>query len=518
MQIVNNKALHLKVRNADRFSVIPHKHVEAIPGGYNVYVKWGLDEVRVLRNLGIADAPSPIRKDYGWPGRYKPMSHQRDTSDFTTIHRRCFVLNDAGTGKTLSALWAADYLMTQGHVRRVLIVCPVSIMHSAWMNDFNKSIIHRSAVVAHHSDAKRRVEAVKQGYEFVIVNYDGLALIAETVKKDGRFDLIIVDEATAYSNATTMRWKVLHALLKPHTLLWMMTGTPAAQSPEQAYGLAKLVNPASVPAYKGAWKDKVMLKVSTFKWVPRPNAKDLVHAVLQPAIRFSKKQCLDLPPVIIETRDVPMSAQQAKYYKLMKDQMVATAAGEKISAVNKAIMVGKLLQISAGSVRTDDGDVIEFDAAPRLNVLLEVVREASNKFLVFAVNTAVINRLHEFLSKHGFNVAIIDGSVPQSKRNDIVNQFQHTDELDGLVMQPRTTAHGLTLTRADAVVFYGPMDSVEHYIQCIARSDRQGQVADKVTVTHIQNSPAERVAFQRLAGRVEESYQLSGMFDDVMAE
>jgi SNF2 family DNA or RNA helicase len=169
-------------------------------------------------------------------------------------------------------------------------------------------------------------------------------------------------------------------------------------------------------------------------------------------------------------------------------------------------------------VRTDDGDVIEFDAAPRLNVLLEVVREASNKFLVFAVNTAVINRLHEFLSKHGFNVAIIDGSVPQSKRNDIVNQFQHTDELDGLVMQPKTTAHGLTLTRADAVVFYGPMDSVEHYIQCIARSDRQGQVADKVTVTHIQNSPAERVAFQRLAGRVEESYQLSGMFDDVMAE
>jgi hypothetical protein len=300
-------------------------------------------------------------------------------------------------------------------------------------------------------------------------------------------------------------------------MLWMMTGTPAAQSPEQAYGLAKLVNPSAVPAYKGAWKDKVMLKVSTFKWVPRPNAKDLVHAVLQPAIRFTKKQCLDLPPVITETRDVPMSAQQAKYYKLIKDQMVATAAGEKISAVNKAIMVGKLLQISAGSCRTDDGDVIEFDAGPRMNVLLEVVREASGKFLIFAVNTAVIDRLHEFLSKHGFRTAIINGSVPQSKRNDIVNQFQHTDELDGLVMQPKTTAHGLTLTRADAVVFYGPMDSVEHYIQCIARSDRKGQVADKVTVTHIQNSPVERIAFQRLAGRVAESYQLSGMFDEVLA-
>jgi SNF2 family DNA or RNA helicase len=518
MEIVENKALRLRVRNADKFDVIPHKHVEPIPGGFNVYVKWGLDEVRVLRNLGIVDAPSPIRKNYKWPGRYKPMSHQRETAEFVTIHRRCFVLNDAGTGKTLSALWAADYLMTLGHVRRVLIVCPVSIMHSAWMGDFNQSIIHRSAVVAHNSDAKKRVEAVKAGYEFVIVNYDGLGIIGHAVRSDKRFDLIIVDEATAYSNPSTHRWKALHSLLTPHTLLWLMTGTPAAQAPEQAYGLAKLVNPASVPAYKGAWKDKVMLKVSTFKWVPRPNAKDLVHAVLQPAIRFSKKQCLDLPPVVVQTRDVPMSAQQHKYYKLIKDQMVAMAAGEKISAVNKGIMVGKLLQISAGSCRTDDGDVIEFDAAPRLNVLLEVVHEASNKFIVFAMHTATINRLNEFLNKHGLRTAIIDGNVPQGLRNARVNQFQHTDELDGLVMQPKAAAHGLTLTRADNVIFYGPLDSVEQYIQGIARSDRKGQVADKVTVTHIQNSPAERVAFQRLAGRVAESFQLSGMFDEMLAD
>jgi superfamily II DNA or RNA helicase len=518
MQVIDNRALRLQVRNADKFSVLPNKHISPIEGGFEVYVKWGLDEVRVLRNLGHADAPSPIRKNYNWPGRYKPMSHQRDTADFSTIHRRAFILNDAGTGKTLSALWAADYLMTQGHVRRVLIVCPVSIMQSAWMGDLNQSVIHRSAIVAHHTDAKRRVAAVKGDYEFVIVNYDGVALIRDAVRADGRFDLIIVDEATAYSNPSTMRWKMLNSLLQSNTMLWMMTGTPAAQSPEQAYGLAKLVNPAGVPAYKGAWRDKVMVKISQFKWAPRINAKALVHAALQPAIRFSKAQCLDLPPVITQTRDVAMSPQQAKYYKLIKDQMVAQAAGERITAVNKGVMVGKLLQISAGSCRTDDGDVVEFDAAPRLNVLLEVVKEASNKFLVFATHTATINRLHEFLNKHGHNVAIIDGNVPMAKRGDIINKFQFTDELDGLVMQPKAAAHGLTLTRADAVIFYGPVDSVEQYIQGIARSDRKGQVADKVTVTHIQNSPAERVAFKRLEMRVNDSELLSGMFDEVMKE
>ena len=57
------------------------------------------------------------------------------------------------------------------------------------------------------------------------------------------FDLVIVDEATHYKNAQTDRWKTLNRLLSPDTWLWMMTGTPAAQSPLDAYGLAKLVNP-----------------------------------------------------------------------------------------------------------------------------------------------------------------------------------------------------------------------------------------------------------------------------------
>jgi SNF2 family DNA or RNA helicase len=516
MQIIDNKALHLRVRDASKFAVLPHKHIEPIAtGGFDVYVKWGLDEVRVLRNLGI-NAPSPIIGKYRFPGRFKPMSHQRETADFSTIHRRCFIFNDAGVGKTMSALWAADYLIETKRVRRVLIVCPVSIMHAAWMNDFNQSIIHRSAVVAHHSDAKRRIAAVQGDYEFVIVNYDGLQIIGHAVRSDGRFDLVIVDEASAYANVSTQRWKALNNILKPETLLWMMTATPAAQSPEHAYGLARLVNPSGVPGYKGAWRDKVMVRLTQFKWAPRINAKEIVFEALQPAIRFTKKQCLDLPPVIVQTRDVEMTPQQNKYYKLIKDQMVAMAAGEKISAVNKGVMINKLLQVSAGSCRTDDGDIIEFDAAPRLNVLREVLEETQHKFLIFTTYTASIVRLHEYLNKIGYAVDIIDGNVPMSQRGDIINRFQHTDETRGLVIQPKAAAHGLTLTRADNVIFYGPLDSVEHYIQCIARADRKGQIADKVTVTHIQNSPVERAAFHRLAGRVSESTLLSGLFDEIV--
>jgi hypothetical protein len=75
----------------------------------------------------------------------------------------------------------------------------------------------------------------------------------------------------------------------------MMTGTPAAQSPVDAYGIAKLVNPAGVPRFFGAFRDKVMFKATQFKWLPKPDATDTVFNALQPAIRFTKDECLDLP-------------------------------------------------------------------------------------------------------------------------------------------------------------------------------------------------------------------------------
>jgi hypothetical protein len=87
-----------------------------------------------------------------------------------------------------------------------------------------------------------------------------------------------------------------------------------------------------------------------------------VYEALQPAIRFTKDQCLDLPPVITVTREVPMTPQQGKYYKLLKEQMIFQAAGETISAVNAGVAVNKLLQISCGAAYTDEKEVVEFDA------------------------------------------------------------------------------------------------------------------------------------------------------------
>lgn len=514
MEIVDNKALVLRTRNPHKFSIIPKHKVLSEEGGiYQVAVYWGLDESRVLKNLGVRDVPSPITRRYNWPGRYIPMAHQIETASFLTLHRRAFCFNDPGTGKTLSALWAADFLMQRNEVKRVLILCPLSIMHSAWMGDINRSVIHRSAVVAHHPQAARRIEMIQQDYEIVIANYDGLNLIAKEVINDGRFDLVIVDEANAYKNPSTRRWKALASIIRPDTYLWMMTGTPASQSPVDAYGLAKLVNPSGVPKFQTAWRDKVMNKITLFKWAPKTGARELVYAALQPAIRFTKEECLDLPPVVTVTREVPMTPQQTKYYKLLKEQMMVSAAGETISAINAGVAVNKLLQISCGAAYTDNREVVEFDAAPRLAVLEEVLEETERKVIIFALFRSSINTIVTYLTKHGYAVGQIHGDVTASKRGQIINDFQTTSNIRVLVMQPQATAHGITLTAADTVVFFGPLMSVEQYVQCIARADRKGQDSDKVTVVHIESSPIEKKLFKAMDAKVSDHALLVGMYD-----
>lgn len=518
MQIVDNRLLVLRTRAPQKYAVIPKSKVIGPvahdPSLHEVAIHWGLDEVRVLKNLGVRDVPSPIMREYDWPGQFTPMSHQREMAAFMTLHRRGFVFSEPGTGKTVSALWAADYLMRKGGARRCLVLCPLSIMESAWMQDIRRSILHRTAVVAHHAQASRRVDMVRKDYEFVIINYDGLNLIADEIVKDGRFDIVIADEANHYKNQRTARWASLAAVVKPQTMLWMMTGTPAAQSPLDAYGLAKMVNPQGVPKFFTGWRDLTMTKLSMFKWVPKPNARDTVFKALQPAVRFTKAQCLDLPPVITVTREVPLTAQQQKYYRQIKEQMIATAAGEQITAINAADAVNKLLQISAGAAYTANREVIEFDCSSRLNVLMEVIDETDRKVIVFAPFRHSIETVSIHLTKKGIDHGIIHGDIPVDVRSAEFKRFQSDENYKVLVIQPQAAAHGVTLTAADNIVFWGPVSSTETYLQCIARADRIGQNADKVTVTHLEGSEIEKRLYRVLSGRVADHNLLVKLYEE----
>ena len=459
--------------------------------------------------LNGMSAKNSILTDYNWPGKFKPFDHQKLTSEFLTLNRKAFCFNEQGTGKTASVIWATDYLMKLGVVRRVLVICPLSIMKSAWQQDLFKFAIHRTCDVAHGNPTQRK-KIFANNAEFVIINFDGVDIVKQDILNGG-FDLIVVDEASAYKNAQTTRWKTLRDIAGQVKGIWMLTGTPAAQSPVDAFGLAKLINPTGTPKFYGQFRDQVMYKVGMYRWLPKANAQDTIHKVLQPAIRFEKDQCLDLPDVTFVERDAPLTAQQMKYYKLLKKQMTMSADGEQVTSVNAATNINKLLQISGGAVYTDTREVIEFDVSNRLKVIEEVINEASHKVLVFVPFTHTIELLNKYLTAANIPCAVINGQVPVNRRHDIINDFQSTENIRVLIIQPQAASHGLTLTAANVIIWYAPMTSVETYLQANARINRPGQ-KNPMTIVHIRGSEVEAKLYRMLQSNIDSHTKIIDLY------
>jgi SNF2 family DNA or RNA helicase len=480
-------------------------------GEDHVFVKWDLENSRRLNNLRIKNTPSPIRRDYDWPGKFAPYAHQRETAEFLTLNNRSFCFSEQGTGKTAAAIWAADYLMNIGDVTRVLIVCPVSVMQSAWADDLFSLVMHRTTAIA-HGTRKKREKVLAEDYDFVIINYDGLHTVETHLYN--KFDLIIADECNFVKTATTRRWKAFRRLVTPGTKLWLMTGTPAAQSPLDAYGIAKLVNPNLVPRYFGAWRDMVMIRTSPWQWMPKKNATMLVNIALQPAIRFTKSECLDLPPVTYQTRTVNLTPTQWHCYEEIKNEkFMRVEGGEGVSAVHAAAAMTKLLQVSCGAVYSDSGDVVEVDCRNRLREVVDIVNATTNKVVVFVPFRHAITILADRLKSEKISAEVVNGEVSAQKRADIFHAFQTTDDPRVLVIQPQSAAHGITLTAADTIVWFGPIASVETWLQANERINRPPQ-KNKMTIIKICGSPIEKRVYKALESKESQHRMLTRIYEE----
>jgi len=458
---------------------------------FNVAVKHTLGSTKILRNVGI-NVPAPIHTQYKWPGKYTPFDHQRVMSEFLTFNKKCFNLSEMGVGKSASALWAADWLMEAGLVRKVLVLSPLSTLERVWKNDIFDVLMHRSCAKMHGSRAQR-LEALGYDVDFYIMNHEGVKIeeIHKALKAREDIDLIIVDEASVFRNHSTGLYKALRTLVRDDQRLWLLTGTPTPNAPTDAWALARLVNPTNVPKFFGAFKRATMKHISQFKWVPMPDAGETAYRALQPAIRFKKADCLTLPPLVTTERQTTLTKEQAKAFKSMMTTLrMEASGGGKIGAVNAADKITKLRQILCGVVKDPETDrYVEIDHKTRTATLLDVMSEASAKILVIVPFKGIIQTLEKEVSKH-YSVAVVNGDVSPKKRDEIFLNFKTQADPHVLLCHPAVMSHGLNLTEADMLIFYAPIYSNDQFLQVVERFNRTGQTR-KMTVVRIGAHPVE---------------------------
>ena len=470
--------------------------------------------LRNVQLLRILDCPVPgimEASGYDWPiekGR-KPLEHQKLMAEFMVSHPRCFNLSDMGTMKTLSTLWAADFVMSQypkGECR-ALIVAPLSILQRVWGDALFANFLSRRTYVIVHGDAAARELALAKPADFYIINFDGLGVGASTKKRFAlsglsaalfeRTDikLCIVDEASAYRDARTKRHRVARLLLGRRDYLWQLTGTPTSNGPTDAYGLAKLRN-GNIESFS-SFHNRTMMKVSNFKWIPRAGAYEEARKLLTPAIRFDIRDVWDGPPMTTQQREVALTDEQKKLMGALKrDLQIVMKSGQPITAMNEGAARQKFIQISLGAVYDQDHKAHTLDASPRINELKTVIDNAPGKILCFVPLTSVVNLLYKEL-KDKISCATVNGDVSQTDRTGIFSAFQQSEHPRLLIADPGTMAHGLDLYAAQTVVWFGPTDKTELYLQANKRAHRPGQ-SHPVTVVQIVSNKLEREIYRRL--------------------
>lgn len=491
------RALILKLKDINRITtVIPTAKVINYKGHDLVAVPHRVDETTVLRNMGI-ETPSPIRYAYDWSGPYTPFSAQVDTAEFLTLHRRAFCLNDMGTGKTSSTLWAYDFLRSEGLLNKMLVTCPLSTMERTWGDEIFRNFPHLTFSVLHGSRDKR-LKLLDTDADIYIVNHHGMELIADALKDRADINVVTVDELGVFRNASTDLWKAANKVVNKQQPRWAwgLTGTPIPTSPTDAWAQCRLLVPERVPPYFNKFKTTVMRQVSNFTWLPREDAISIVEQAMQPAIRFSRAQCVDLPPCLYETLSVELSAPQKKAYK----EMMNSLRTEDIVALNEAVKLNKLLQIVCGVAYDQQGNEVSFPSPARLAAVHEVVESASGKVIVFVPFVSAIAKVAEYLTSKGITVECIHGGVSKGERDRIFRSFQQSADPRVIVAQPAAMSHGLTLTAANTVVWYAPITSNDIEQQANARVTRPGQKLNQLIV-RIEGSPVERKLYARLQAK-----------------
>jgi len=296
---------------------------------------WLDDSVKTYRKLVDERANNvfgPVVRYYNFPSRYdSPMPHQVVTVDFIIGRRRGFIFNDIGTGKTLCMDWAFDFLKKSGEVRRGLIIAPLSTIQSVHAEEIRWSFPWLKYEIL-YGTRRDRLTALKKDADIYIINFDGVKILGNFLVQREDIDIVFIDEIAVLRNKQTYLWKAINELcgMRTNKMVFGFTGSPMPKAPTDAYSQALLINPSRLPQqydYRSnkerpisftRFKHITMFQASEWSWKPKQGWKEICHRVLQPSIRFAREQVeKNLPPVIVETREIELTPAQKTAYKNM---------------------------------------------------------------------------------------------------------------------------------------------------------------------------------------------------------
>ena len=424
------------------------------------------------------------------PIKGTPYAHQQAAFRFicdefgltgkAKVSTGCALLMEMGCGKSLVGVAVIGELWNRDMIRRVLIVCPLSIT-GVWKSEIEKFADYPCRVTLLTGTASKKREQLEaadsDGLEIVVINYESMWRFEEELR-DWSADMIIADEGHRLKDGTSRQSKAMHRLGDRAEWRLLLTGTAITNRELDIYSEYRFCAPQVFGKGFYSFRAHYFFMGGYGGYVPQfrkdrlPEFLEKLHSV---AFRVRKVECLDLPEVTEEIRDIPLEKAAFELYEDIRNDSYAVLKNSEVTSFNILTQLLRLSQITGGHLTDDNGKTYPVSQAKMkaLEDIIETMQAEERKLVIMARFRAELDDIEDLLRKKKIRYAVVRGGVKD--REEQVRAFQEDADCTVFLGQIQAAGMGLTLTAASTMVFYSLDYNMASFDQAKARIHRVSQ-------------------------------------------
>lgn len=414
------------------------------------------------------------------------LPYQEKAKQFILDNKKCALFLDMGLGKTAIVLSALKHIYSSVlDTSRTLIVGPKRVIEHTWPNELAKWTDFRhfnySLIIG---NIAQRLAAAEKDAHLYLISRDNLEWL--TLKTSFNYDMLVIDELSSFKNPQSKRFKSIKFKSHRFKRVVGMTGTPAPNGLLDLWSQVFLLDQGerlgkTITQYRQHYF--YAYSYGGFPtYEPKTTAQQQITDKLSDiTISMTAKDYLDLPDMIYQEHKLPMEPLvSSQYNRLRKDLMLTIPENEPITAVNAAVLCGKLLQFCGGNIYTVTDNPANADRAVapvhtmKLDYLDQLIEEANGQpVLVY------------YAYKHEFKAIKKKYSDAVDIKSEGAIDAWNRGQIRILLAHPASAGHGLNLQQGGhIIIWYNLIYDLELYQQANKRLHRMGQ-PHPVMVHHI---------------------------------
>jgi len=399
-------------------------------------------------------------------------SHQKHTIQFG--RNMSFAdLSEMGTGKTISTLGIISQRKKEEGQIKVLVICPKSIVQSAWVSDCEMMFPDLKIIPAIGSK-NEKVSAFMEDGNIYVTNYETMNQGFDF--SHSKLDILVCDEAVRLKNPHAKWTKAITKLGQHIPYRIILSGLITPNNLQEIYAPFNFIEPGifgkSFYSFRSQYFTPDPWSYQNREWIPKKDSeKKITDKLKHLIIRHTKDECLDLPDKIHTIRNTEMTKLQKQYYSEMKKTAILKLKDEMVPAVTKAVLIQKLAQISSGFVYDQNKKVHRFESSKIRELDSILFGELQGEQVLVFINFQAESKL--FRDKYPGESFIYGG---QNSHNQTENINAFKGGKNRLMFASVSAAkYGLTFTNCSHVIYYSLNYSLDDFAQSQDRIHRIGQ-------------------------------------------